>query len=84
LRPEFPLSPVIGHKVSRYSVACARPKSAATAKVVSRLIAEQSIPSGNQAVLNYKLSVPGSIASSIASKPASPIVRFTAGLVNSG
>jgi hypothetical protein len=30
LRPEFPLSPVIGHKVSRNRVACARPTSAAT------------------------------------------------------
>jgi hypothetical protein len=84
LRPEFTLSPVIGHKVSRYSVACARPKSVATAKVISRLIPEQSIPAGNQAVLKYKLSVPGCVASPIASKPASPIVRFTAGLVNSG
>src|SRR5258708_15451170 len=84
LRPEFTLSPVIRHKVSRYSVACATPKSVASAKVISRLIPEQSIPSGNQAVLHYKLSVPGRVASPIASKPASPIVRFTAGLVNSG
>jgi hypothetical protein len=65
-------------------VAGARPKSVATAKVISRLIPEKSIPSGNQGVLNYKLSIPGCVASSIARKPASPIVRFSAGLVNSG
>jgi hypothetical protein len=64
-------------------VARARPKSVATAKVISRLIPKKSIPSGNQAVLNDRLSIPGCVAFSIAGKPVSPIVRFTAGLVNS-
>src|SRR5712672_2045629 len=53
LWPKVVLTSVIGYKVSRYSVARARPEPLATAKVVPWLIPEQSIPRRQYAALNY-------------------------------
>jgi hypothetical protein len=83
LWPEFTLGSVVGHKISGYRVARARPESIATAKIVSRLKPQQSIPSSEHAVLNYKLSVPGRVAFAIAIKTAAPSVGLTHGLVKS-
>src|SRR5258708_6341900 len=83
LRPKVVLTSVIGYKVSRYSVARARPEPLATAKVVSRLIPEQSVPSREYAALNYELSVPRRATSAIANRTAAPIGRLTPCLVKS-
>src|SRR5882762_6247655 len=83
LWPKVVLTSVIGYKVSRYSVARARPEPLATAKVVPRLIPKQSIPSRQYAVLNYELSVPRRVTSAIANGTAAPIGRLATCLVKS-
>src|SRR5882762_8065596 len=72
LWPKVVLTSVIGYKVSRYSVARARPEPLATAKVVRGLIPKQSIPSRQYAALNYELSVPRRVTSAIANGTAAP------------